>query len=203
MEIRKFDLKSHDVRRVADLIVSAQRDGDRDPRRSHGMVIDLIRAGNNFLGHENILISCSGSEITGLAIGYRGSGRDELATLLRLLISLRLSEFLSYLTLTARLLHGNFTPQIGDDEYYISAIAVDERHRRKGIGSLLLGHSIENARDHNCRNVLLEVEGGNEPAIGLYRKFGFRFTERSAPESLHTLAPRSLIMELVLSGAGA
>jgi ribosomal protein S18 acetylase RimI-like enzyme len=198
MEIRKFDLDSHDVGRVADLIVNAQRDGDADPGKSHGMVIDLIRAGNNFLGHENILISCSEDEITGLAIGYKGRGKDELATLLRLLISLRMSEFLSYLTLTSRLLHGGFTPDIGDDEYYISALAVDEKHRRKGIGSLLLGRSIETARDKNCRNIVLEVDGENKPAISLYRKFGFRFSERTAPESVREPAPRSLIMELML-----
>lgn len=198
MEIRKFDPETHDVTRVAELIVSAQTDGDSDPRRSRSMVIDLIKAGNNFLGHENILVSCSGNNITGLAIGYRGSGKDELLTLLRLLVSLRLSEFVSYLTLTARLLHGNFTPDIGDDEFYISALAVDEMHRRKGIGSLLLGHSLERARSQSCRNVVLEVEGGNEPAIGLYRKFGFRFTDRSAPDSTQTHAPRSMIMELEL-----
>ncbi|MEW6143714.1 MAG: GNAT family N-acetyltransferase [Thermodesulfobacteriota bacterium] len=197
-EILKFDLNTHDVSRVADLIVNAQRDVDADPRRSHGMVIDLIRAGNNFLGHENILVSCSGSEITGLAIGYRGSGKDELATLLRLLISLRLSEFVSYLTLTARLLHGSFTPDIGDDEYYISALAVDEKHRRKGIGSQLLDRSIEAAMDKSCRNIVLEVDRGNGPAISLYRKFGFRFSGRTASESVRGPAPRTLIMELVL-----
>jgi ribosomal protein S18 acetylase RimI-like enzyme len=199
MDIRKFDLKRHDVGRVADLIVNAQRDGDADPRRSHGMVVDLIRAGNNFLGHENILVSCSGSDITGLAIGYSGRGKDELGTLLRLLISLRLSEFVSYLTLTARLLHGSFTPEIGDDEYYISALAVDERYRRRGIGSLLLGSSIETARENDCRNIVLEVDTGNAPAICLYRKFGFRYSDRTAPESVRGPTPRALIMELALA----
>lgn len=199
MEIRKFDLKAHDIERVADLIVSAQRDGDADTRRSHGMVMDLISAGNNFLGHENILISCAGNEITGLAIGYRGSGKDELVTLLRLLVSLRLSEFLSYLTLTARLLHGSFTPDIEDDEYYISALTVDERHRRKGIGSLLLLRTIETAKTKNCKSVVLEVEGGNESAISLYKKFGFRFSGGCAHEGISTPAPRSLIMKLVLT----
>lgn len=199
MEITQFDLKAHDIRRVADIIVSAQREGDTDTQRSHGMVMDLIRAGNNFLGHENILISCEGSEITGLAIGYRGGGKDEFLTLLRLLVSLRLNEFLSYLTLTARLLHGSFTPDIEDDEYYLSALAVEERHRRKGIGSLLLRRSIETARIKSCKNVVLEVDGGNEPAIGLYKKFGFRFSGGRAPEGISAPAPGSLIMELMLT----
>ncbi len=199
MEITQFDLKAHDIRRVADMIVSAQRDGDTDTRRSRGVVMNLIRAGNNFLGHENILISCEGNEITGLAIGYRGGGKDELLTLLRLLVSLRLNEFLSYLTLTARLLHGSFTPDIEDDEYYLSALAVEERHRRKGIGSLLLRHSIETARIKSCKSIVLEVDGGNEPAIGLYKKFGFRFSGGRAAEGISAPAPGSLIMELMLT----
>ncbi len=198
MEIRKFDLEADDITKVADLIVRAQRDSDADARKSYGMVTGLIKAGNNFLGHENILISCEGDEITGLAIGYRGNGKDELATLLRLLVSLRMNEFLSYLTLTARLLHGGSTPDIGDDEYYLSALAVDVRHRRRGIGSTLLGHSIESAKSMNCKNLVLEVDRSNEAAIALYRKFGFTFSEESESEGISIPARRSLIMELAL-----
>ncbi|HSC34969.1 MAG TPA: GNAT family N-acetyltransferase, partial [Thermodesulfobacteriota bacterium] len=93
----------------------------------------------------------------------------------------------------------SFTPDIEDDEYYISALTVDERHRRKGIGSLLLRRTIETARIKNCKSVVLEVEGGNEPAIGLYKKFGFRFSGGRAPDGISAPAPRSLIMELVLT----
>ena len=200
MEITQFDLKAHDIRKIADLIVNAQTDdGETGPRKSRGMVMDLIRAGNNFLGHENIYISSYGNEITGLTIGYNGKGKDEFGTLLRLLISLRMSEFLSYLTLTARLLHGGFTPNIEDDEFYISALAVDERYRRKGIGSLLLRHTIQTARNKNCKNIVLEVDRDNEPAIGLYKKFGFGFSGRSEAPGIYTEPHRSLIMDLTLS----
>ena len=200
MEITKFDLKAHDIGRVADLIVNARTDDDEtDPWKSRAMVTDLIRAGNNFLGHENILISRSGHEITGLAIGYRGTGKNELATLLRLLVSLRMGEFLSYLTLMARLLQGGFTPGIEDDEFYISALAVDERYRGKGIGSLLLNRIIETARSKNCRNVVLEVDGDNEPAIGLYRKFGFAFSDRHETRDIRTEPHSLLIMDLTLT----
>lgn len=198
MEIRKFDLNAHDVGRAADLIISAQRNRGADARGSRRMVVDLIRAGNNFLGHENILVSCEEDKITGLAIGYRGGGKDEFLTLIRLLVSLRLNEFLSYLTLTARILHGGFTPDIEDDEYYLSALTVDEMYRRKGIGSQLLHRSIETARDMSCNNLVLEVDGENKPAIILYKKFGFRFSDVSASGSGSTTPPGSRIMELAL-----
>ena len=200
MEINKFDLQMHDIKRVADLIVSAQtgKGEDADPRKSHGMVMDLIKAGNNFLGHENIHISASGEEITGLTIGYRGRGKDELGTLLRLLLSLRLSEFVSYLSFAAGLIHGGFTPDIEDDEYYISVLAVDERYRRKGIGSSLLSHSIQTAKDKDCKSVVLDVDRSNEPAIKLYRKFGFIFSGRNAHGNERLPVRPILTMELIL-----
>ncbi len=56
---------------------------------------------------------------------------------------------------------------------HLASIAVDPKYRRKGIGSALLA-SIE----HVCWSmgydtVILEVEEGNEPAITLYRLFGY------------------------------
>ncbi len=200
MEINKFDLQMHDIRRVADIIVSAQagKGEDTDPRKSHGMVMDLIKAGNNFLGHENIYVSASGEDITGLTIGYRGRGKDELGTLLRLLLSLRLSEFVSYLSFAAGLIHGGFTPDIEDDEYYISVLAVDERYRRKGIGSFLLRHSIQTAKDMDCKSVVLDVDRSNEPAIKLYRKFGFIFSGRNAHGNERLPVRPILTMELIL-----
>ncbi|MFI5323521.1 MAG: GNAT family N-acetyltransferase [Thermodesulfobacteriota bacterium] len=199
MDINKFDLNVHDIKRVADLIVSAQMGDGGDPRKSHSMVMDLIRAGNNFLGHENIRFSSAGEDITGLTIGYRGRGKDELRTLLRLLISLRLSEFASYLSFTANLIHGGFTPEIEDNEYYLSMLAVDERFRRKGIGSLLLDHTIRTAKDNDCKSVVLDVEESNEPAISLYRKFGFTPSAGCPLGNAGLPSAQLLTMELTLS----
>lgn len=199
MNINKFDLNVHDIKRVADLIVSAQRGDGGDSRKSHRMVMDLIRAGSNFIGHENIHFSSAGEDITGLTIGYRGRGKDELRTLLRLLISLRLSEFASYLSFTANLIHGGFTPEIEDNEYYLSVLAVDERFRRKGIGSLLLDHTIRTAKDNDCKSVVLDVEDSNEPAISLYRKFGFTPSAGCPLGNAGLPSAQLLTMELTLS----
>jgi ribosomal protein S18 acetylase RimI-like enzyme len=200
MEISKFDLKMHDIRRVADLIVSVQTEGSGvDRKRSQRMVVDLIKTGNNFLGHENIHLSSSGEDITGLTIGYRGRGKDELATLLRLLLSFRISELASYLTLTATHIHGGFTPEIEDDEYYLSVLAVKERFRRKGIGSLLLEHTIRIAKEKECRGIVLDVGGRNEPAICLYRKFGFTLSARNSQVGTRLPSGDVLTMELSLA----
>jgi ribosomal-protein-alanine N-acetyltransferase len=56
------------------------------------------------------------------------------------------------------------------DEVHIENIAVEPKWRGKGIGFQLLKFVIENNK--NC-DFFLEVRPSNQPAITLYRKFGF------------------------------
>lgn len=59
-------------------------------------------------------------------------------------------------------------------EAQIYNIAVAPEFRREGIGEALLRHMIEKAEDDGCTLVTLEVRGGNEAAMELYHKLGFR-----------------------------
>lgn len=59
-------------------------------------------------------------------------------------------------------------------EAQIYNIAVAPEFRREGIGEALLRHMIEKAEDDGCTLVTLEVRGGNEAAMALYHKLGFR-----------------------------
>jgi len=60
------------------------------------------------------------------------------------------------------------------DEAHITAIAVDENWRGKGLGELLLIGAMEAAMLKNTRVVTLEVRVSNATAISLYEKYGFR-----------------------------
>lgn len=62
------------------------------------------------------------------------------------------------------------------DELHVLAVAVDPAERRRGYGRELVRIALEYARDHGIAIALLEVRGGNEPAIALYRSFGFETT---------------------------
>jgi ribosomal-protein-alanine N-acetyltransferase len=53
-------------------------------------------------------------------------------------------------------------------------IGVDTRAQRAGIGRALLQALVDAAQAQRARRVLLEVRVDNEPAKGLYRRFGFR-----------------------------
>ena len=56
----------------------------------------------------------------------------------------------------------------------IMNIVVKKDFRNQGIGSLLLKELISLAKSLNVKNLFLEVNENNAPAILLYNKFGFK-----------------------------
>ncbi len=59
------------------------------------------------------------------------------------------------------------------DEVHLLDLAVTARERRRGIGRLLLGAVIDDARAGAARVLLLEVRASNQAALALYRSAGF------------------------------
>ena len=59
-------------------------------------------------------------------------------------------------------------------EAQIYNIAVAPEFRREGIGEALLRHMTDKAEKDGCELVTLEVRDGNEAAMALYTKLGFR-----------------------------
>ena len=57
-------------------------------------------------------------------------------------------------------------------------LAVAPDFRRQGIGARLLGEVVRVAVDFGASDIYLEVREGNNEALGLYEKFGFRLTNR-------------------------
>lgn len=58
-------------------------------------------------------------------------------------------------------------------EAEILTIAVSKAARGSGVGAALLGHHLAALAAAGVAKLFLEVEDGNEPALGLYRRFGF------------------------------
>ncbi|VVC89524.1 unnamed protein product [Leptidea sinapis] len=56
---------------------------------------------------------------------------------------------------------------------YIAMLAVDKKHRTKGIGSRLVQKAIQVMIDDNADEVVLETEITNKPALKLYENLGF------------------------------
>ena len=56
---------------------------------------------------------------------------------------------------------------------YISQIAVINRFRSKGIGKKLIEYVIDDIRNTGFKQIKLEVDKENKPAIQLYNRYGF------------------------------
>jgi len=62
----------------------------------------------------------------------------------------------------------------------VQTIAVAPEHRGAGLGAVLLGQVIDEAKRRQCNQVMLEVAADNESALRLYERFGFaRLAKRS------------------------
>ena len=59
-------------------------------------------------------------------------------------------------------------------EAELQRIAVNPADRRRGLASSLMDEMLADLKNSSTENVLLEVRAGNEPAIKLYKKYGFK-----------------------------
>ncbi len=59
------------------------------------------------------------------------------------------------------------------DEGYIYNVAVDRRHRRRGVGSALIRTLVTHCKKHGFAFLTLEVRESNRAARSLYEDFGF------------------------------
>jgi ribosomal-protein-alanine N-acetyltransferase len=63
---------------------------------------------------------------------------------------------------------------MGANEAHLLNMSVAVGWQRQGIGSKLLNHFIELAREYKAEEFLLEVRPSNKAASELYKKFGFK-----------------------------
>lgn len=79
----------------------------------------------------------------------------------------------------------------------LASLAVAPAWRGCGIGSALLTDCLRRCRGACADEVVLEVDEDNEPALRLYRRFGFRPRRSFEDEGI-----RRLEMTLTLAGGG-
>lgn len=69
--------------------------------------------------------------------------------------------------------YGGLSAPVGATQADIQTIAVDAAHRSRGIGALLVGRLLDEARVRRVDDVLLEVRADNPAAQRLYERHGF------------------------------
>ena len=65
--------------------------------------------------------------------------------------------------------------QPGQRAVQIGDLVVGRMYRRAGVGSALIGAALRWARDRGLKQVVIEVQTKNHPAISLLNKLGFSF----------------------------
>jgi GNAT superfamily N-acetyltransferase len=78
-------------------------------------------------------------------------------------------------------LAGGYPEEEDPDAVHLVAMWVDPEARRSGLGRRLIESVVGWARDRGARKVNLWVTDANEPAIALYRAYGFRPTGDRQP----------------------
>jgi ribosomal protein S18 acetylase RimI-like enzyme len=58
---------------------------------------------------------------------------------------------------------------------WISNLVIEQRYRRQGLGSKLLKAAIQWAVERDIRQITLEAQTKNYPAISFAQKHGFQF----------------------------
>lgn len=75
-------------------------------------------------------------------------------------------------------LAGYIVARMGADELHINNVAVRNEYRRRGIGQDLLNRIIEQGRRLGTPVAFLELRAGNDAALALYEKCGFKVAAR-------------------------
>lgn len=75
-------------------------------------------------------------------------------------------------------LAGYIVARMGADELHINNVAVRENYRGRGIGRSLLEMILTEGIKGGVSRAFLELRAGNDAALALYEKCGFRVTAR-------------------------
>ena len=117
----------------------------------------FFRQDDNRFSYQNIQVAEGISGVVGLVLSF--GGRDEA----------RLNAAIgSWLEREAE-----------DDEWYVDALAVFSNWGRKGIGTCLLQHAEQQARQHHYPKVALHVAEGNKQALDLYAHLHYVVTQQT------------------------
>lgn len=174
-------------------------DGERDAYDAFARGLWRL-AGNSFSHSETVAVTGSDTMLA-LEMGYPGAAEPALRQAMNRAARDFLPERWARPLLERARDIDYLTPYLPPDCYYIHFLSVQPQARGRGLGRRLLHNSFERAREHGCRSVHLDVYCDN-PAVDLYRGFGFRIVVRTAFPGKSGL-PDHYRMVRDLSGAAA
>ena len=183
MKFEKLDLKKHNSHKVAELLYETDRDifnfFYRNKSNTAQILEKLIKLGNNNWGHEHIYVVTQNEMIIGALLYFMGNHHiiGELKFHFK-----NLNPFDAFRFLLIDLKDSLILSHLRKCDFYLAGVAVDEKFRRQGVGSLIIDQGINLARKRGCKRAVLDVALDNLGAKRLYEKTGFIvFNKRSYP----------------------
>lgn len=179
MKLKELDINKYDINQISEMIYETDQNLfstflDKDPVQAVSKLKKLIESGKNSYGHEHIYIAeDENGSIQGVLVAFRG---DEIGFVQEAKVFRATMTFNDFLKLTfIKPVYDRLTASsIQDDDFYIGNLVVSANLRGKGIGSKIIEHSFELAREKGCKRVLLDVIFENPGAKKLYERIGFR-----------------------------
>ena len=141
------------------------------------IVAEAFVASGHDLSYEHALFAEWDGAIVGMASGYTAEqhegSSDEPITRAAGRSAFRIACMFALTAPMWRFMH---TYEKGD--FYLQFLAVDARHRGKGIGSALIGAMEARGRESGSERFVLDVSGRNPDAQRLYARQGFEVGPR-------------------------
>jgi ribosomal protein S18 acetylase RimI-like enzyme len=148
--------------------------GDRD-RALRLLAATIDRPGND-TSRDGIVVAEVDGEIAGALAAFPASeGSKRRWSFIRQVLRRRAPWHWPRLLHVART-GDELDPDPPADALYIDALATDERFRRRGVASALLGAADERARALGLKRLALDTTASNTGARALYEGSGFRLT---------------------------
>lgn len=184
MDLIKLDKTKHDLNKVSELIYETDAETFdfyfHKKEEASKKILKLVKNGKNTLGFENIYVITENCEenIKGIVVVLKGNEASLINDFKANFRALNLWDALKFSIFN--FVDSLILAKLEDDDLYLASVAVDDSCRGKGIGTFILGKSLELARDMGFKRVVLDVDLKNEGALRLYERSGFKiFDKRS------------------------
>lgn len=132
---------------------------------------------NNEYSFENVAVIEYNNTIVGAVSGYSNADKKVFKKNILSQCNTEAKSRIMMFSLVGKLL-ARFLGPVGDDDYYLQAIAVESKIRGKGLGQSLMNYSKEVAIQKGAKTLSLDVSSKNNIAIKSYKKFGMEISSQ-------------------------
>ncbi len=141
--------------------------------KMHEIIAEAYVKSNNEYSFENASIIDYNNTVVGMVSGYTLAEKEGFKKNILTQFSKGARLRIMVFAVIGRMLL-RFMGSIGEEDYYLQAIAIKSQMRGKGLGQKLLKHSSEIAIKKGAKTLSLDVSSKNEKAIKSYKRFGMK-----------------------------